>query len=196
MSDSRHTSSPDEFQMLWAELPPAPEISSEQVRAYAHQVTAGLRRRAIIFAVVIVLGIGNPVVATLLQPRPLPAWQWVLVIGLVAWAFAMLWITRASRRRWSPQLDSAESVHSYRTMLEKERDMHRGRLLAPRLVVPLIGGVVSSTVLYGVNALSPSGFAMTAALVGIATGWIWFHSVRRARLFQDHIERLDKSLSN
>ena len=196
MSDSRHTTSPDEFQLLWAELPTAPAMSSEQVRAYAHQITAGLRRRAIISAVVLALGIGNPVVATLLGPRPLPAWQWVLVIGLVVWMLVMLWITRPSRRRWSPQLDSAESVRAYRTMLEKEREMNRGRLLAPRLVVPLLGGVVSSTVLYGVNGLSLAGFAITAALVGIATGAIWFHSLRRARLFQEHIDRLDESLAN
>ena len=196
MSDSHHTASPDEFQTLWAELPTAPALSAGQVRADAQQVTTGLRRRAIICAVILVLGIGNPVVATLLQPRPLPTWQWLVTIGLIVWVVAMLWVTRASRRRWSPQLDSTESVHAYRAMLEKERDMHRGRMLAPRLVVPLLGGVVSSTVLSGVNRLSKAGFAVTVALVGIATGWIWFHSVRRARLFQDHIDRLDTRLGN
>jgi hypothetical protein len=196
MSDSRHTASRDEFQLLWAELPPTPPMSSEQVRAYAHKVTTGLRRRAIISAVVLVLGIGNPVVATLLEPRPLPTWQWVVAIGLIVWVVVMLWITRASRRRRSSQLDTIESVHAYRALLENERDMHRGRLLVPRLVVPLLGGVVSSTVLYRATGLSPVGFWVTAALVGIATGWIWFHSVRRARLFQAHIDRLDESLSD
>jgi MFS family permease len=194
MSNSAHGQSPDELQTLWSELPPQPTVTADQVRERARGLHASLRRRAIAGAVIMVIGIANPIVATLLGRRAVRPWEWAAMIYLAAVISAILWFTRASRRRSHPGLDGADCARFYRAMLERQRDANRGRLLAARLIVPVVALVVIAAV--NVWAALPDSMLWLFAISAIASmGVIWYRGMRRAQLFQHYIDLLDGSVS-
>jgi O-antigen/teichoic acid export membrane protein len=195
MPNNLNSSSRDEFQTLWSELPPHPRITPDDVRARARQLAADRRRRAIIGAVVFVLGIGHPIVANVFRARPLAWWEWALTGYLVAFGIVWLWMTRAQRRRADPALESEECVRSYRGMLERERDANRGRSLAARLSIPVFGLAIVAA-LNAWTDLAGIPLLPVAAVVAACCGFIWYRSRRRAGLFQTHIDLLNRTLAD
>jgi MFS family permease len=194
MSNSSDGQSHDEFQTLWSGLPPQPMMTADQVRERARVLHASLRRRAIAGAVIMVIGIANPIVATLLSRRAVRPWQWAAMLYLAAVISAVLWFTRASRRRSHPALDGAACARFYRAMLERQRDANRGRLLAARLTVPVVALVVIAAV--NVWAALPDYILWLFAIGAVTSiGVMWYQGLTRAQRFQHDIDLLDRSVS-
>lgn len=194
MPNNSNEQSHDEFQTLWLRLPPQPMMTADQVRKRAGVLRASLRRRAIAGAIIMMIGIANPILATLLSRRAVRPWEWAAMIYLAAVISAILWFTRESRRRSDPALDGADCARFYRAMLERQRDANRGRLLAARLTVPVVALVVIAAV--NVWAALPGSMLWLFATSAVASmGVMWYRGVRRAQRFQHDIDLLDRSVS-
>ena len=192
MTNSSNAQSRDEFQTLWSGLPPQPMVTADQVRTRARALHASLRRRAIAGAVIMVIGIANPIVATLLSRRAVRPWEWAAMIYLAAVISAILWFTRASRRRSHPSLDGADCARFYRAILERQRDANRGRLLAARLTVPVVALVVIAAV--NVWAPLPDSMLWLFAISAVGSiGVMWYRGMRRAQRLQHDIDLLDRT---
>ena len=112
------------------------------------------------------------------------------MIYLVAVISAILWFTRASRRRSHPALDGADCARFYRAMLERQRDANRGRLLAARLAVPLVALVAVAAV--NIWAALPDSMLWLSAIgVVVSMGVMWYRGTRRAQRFQHDIDRIN-----
>ena len=191
MSDKSHASSPDEFQTLWSAMPSPAPVTADQMRRRAVEFANWKRRRAVGAAIIVVIGVGQAVASALLRGRPLAAWEWAGVAYLVTVAAAIVWVTLAARPRVSPQMEGAECVRAYRSLLEQERAAVQGRALALRVAIPF--GLLVQAGLISMKITSAITFWPFAAAAFVVSGVIWQRGRARALLLQRHIDAMDKS---
>ena len=191
MSGKSDASSRDDAQALWLAMPAQASVTADQIR---HRVVAFAnwkRRRAVVAAVIVVVGVGQAVASALVRGRPLAAWEWAGVAYLVTVAAAIVWVTLAARPRVSSRMEGAECVRAYRSLLEQERDAVQGRALAVRVVIPF--GLLVQAGLISMKLTSGFAFWPFATAAFVVSGVIWRRGAVRARLLQKHIDALDQS---
>lgn len=188
MSDRFDVSPRDAFQALWLAMPVPAAMTADQVRRRATHVATWKRRRAIAIAAVIALGVGQTVTAVIVA-RSLSPWEWAGIAYLVLFAAGLLWVTLTDRPGAS-SMGGTECVRVYRTLLEHERDANRGRTLAVRVL--LVFGLLVHSAIIAVKYV-PAAFWPITAIALAASCVIWQRGQARARLFQTHMDAIDRT---
>jgi len=182
---------PDDLKGLWKELASNPvEVSPEDLRREAGKLRNFVRlRNAFVVGVCCFIIVAYCVFAYR-SPTTLERIGAVLSIAGAANVIVQF-LRRRSRKM--PESGAIESIHFYRTELERHRDFHRGKGIISWLL-PLLPGPILFNVAFAVDRpmfapiveLQMAGFLVIAALVVPVN--LWF-----ARKYQRRIDALDAS---
>jgi len=174
-----------------------PTVSLAFIHHHVAKLNAQFRREMYLVHWVVGLGIIISLVALLLAPEISAAWTHTTRLGVILAIAGLIYVVMQARRRGGqvalrPEESVLQSIHSYRTELQRRRDYYLGSWrwsfgpLLPSIAVLLIGGFwFDPRPQSGLRLGLLVAFAVIFVLLGL------FDHRRKAKAFQEELDALD-----